>query len=361
VVVEDDVIIDVTRSIRDGDLPPNTLDVDIVSPGFVDLQVNGGFGFEVEANPETLEVIERRLPESGVTSYLPTVISAEAAFYESLFARWEEDSGFPGARRIGVHLEGPFLSPERKGAHSLKAINAADAALFERFMDSFDVTLVTIAPERPGNLDRIKRLRDAEVTVSLGHTNATADQLLAGVDAGATMATHLFNAMSAFNHRDPGAIGAILTEDRLVAGLIVDGVHAHPRSIELAVRAKGVDRIALVTDMMAAAGMPAGAYTLGGQRVETDGRSVHLADGTLAGSVLLMDEAIRNLVDWTTISAGQAIRMATEIPAALIGRDDIGCLRPGAFADLTVLDRNLNVLRTIVDGLTVYSRSAAKQ
>ncbi|MEZ4624968.1 MAG: amidohydrolase family protein [Thermomicrobiales bacterium] len=195
------------------------------------------------------------------------------------------------------------------------------------------------------------------MTVSLGHTDATIDQLRMGVDAGATMATHLYNAMSPFNHRDPGVIGAVLVEDRLTAGLIADGIHAHAAAIDLAVRAKGVERIALVTDMMAAAGMPPGNYTLGGQSVTTDGRSVRLPDGTLAGSVLLMDQAIRNVAQWASLGPAQAIRMATEVPANLIHRDDIGRLRPGAVADLVVLDANLRVQRTIIDGFTAFSAS----
>jgi N-acetylglucosamine-6-phosphate deacetylase len=355
VVIENGVIVDVTRSNRDGELPRTVLDAEIVAPGLIDLQVNGGFGYEVDTNTLNLEVIESRLPASGVTSYLPTVISSPYSFYEQFLAMWDDDPGRAGTRRLGVHLEGPFLSPIRKGAHPVCAIEAADDRLFELIMDSFDVALVTIAPEEPGNLERIKRLRDAEVAVSIGHTNATVDQVLAGVDAGASMATHLFNAMSPFNHRAPAAIGAVMTDDRLVAGLIVDGVHAHPLAIDLAVRAKGVERIALVSDMMAAAGMPAGEYTLGGQVVRTDGISVRLPDGTLAGSVLLMDEAIRNVARWASVSPAQAIRMATEVPAGVLRRDDIGVLRPGAFADLTLFDHHLNVVRTIVDGLTVFS------
>lgn len=357
VVIEDDVIVDVTRSNRSGDLPRTVLDVDIVAPGFIDLQVNGGFGFEVDEDPDSLHAIERKLPATGVTSYLPTLISSSFDHYRSFFASWDEDSRPGNARRIGIHLEGPFLSPHRKGAHPLGAIEAADDALFDLFMSCFDAVLITMAPEQPGNLARIAQLRDAEVTVSLGHTNATQAELQAGADAGATMATHLFNAMSPFNHREPGAIGAVLVEDRLTAGLIADGVHALPAALDLAVRAKGVDRIALVTDMMSAAGMPPGDYTLGGQDVNTDGRSVRLPDGTLAGSVLLMDEAIRNMVRWAGISPARAIRMATETPAGLIGRPDLGHLRIGSIADLVTLDGRLLVTRTIIDGKTAWQSS----
>jgi N-acetylglucosamine-6-phosphate deacetylase len=356
VIVEGERISGISRTGRDGDLPATVIDASIVSPGFIDLQVNGGFGVEVDADPESFRLLSRRLPESGVTSYLPTVISSFAGHYPPVFDAFERAGGAPGARALGFHLEGPFLSPDRKGAHPIAAIEQASDALFEQFIAFPETRLVTLAPERPGNLRRITRLCNAGILVSLGHTNATIDQLTAGADAGAIKATHLFNAMSPFGHREPGVIGAVLTEDRLTTGLIADGIHAHPRAVNLAVRAKGIERIALVTDMMAAAGMPPGDYTLGGQQVRTDGVAARLPDGTLAGAVLLMNDAIRNVSWWAEITVAQAIRMATDVPARLLGRDDIGVLRPGARADLTLLDDQLNVVRTIVGGGTVFER-----
>lgn len=356
VVIEDDFITHVTHANRDGDLPERVIDAGIVAPGFIDLQVNGGFGREVDASAATLELIGQGMLATGVTSYLPTVISSNYEFYERFFSELDGVIDDLGTRWLGLHLEGPFLSPARKGAHPISAIEAADDRLFQLFMESFEIALVTIAPERPGNLVRIENLRSADVAVSLGHTNASIEQLVAGVDAGATMATHLYNAMSPFNHREPGVIGAVLTEDRLVAGLIADGVHAHPAAIDLAIRAKGTERIALVTDMMAAAGMPPGDYTLGGQLVHNDGVAVRLPDGTLAGSVLLMDQAIRNVVEWANVTPAQAIRMATEVPAGVLERErDLGHLRVGAVADLTLLDRDLNIIQTFVDGVSVFT------
>lgn len=356
VVIEDGFFTAVTRSNRNDDLPGRVIEAEIVAPGFVDLQVNGGLGYEVEGNTPELRLIAAWLTSTGVTSFLPTVISSTARFYDQILSSLAEDAPPDCARWLGYHLEGPFLSPARKGAHPISAIEAADEALFERFLDAFDASLVTLAPETPGNLDRIRRLRDASCVVSLGHTDATAEEISAATDAGATMATHLFNAMSSFNHRNPGAIGAVLTDDRLVAGLIADGVHAHPKSVDLAIRAKGVARIALVSDMMSAAGMPPGTYTLGGQSVQTDGLSARLADGTLAGSVLTMDAAVRNVVEWANVTPAEAIRMATEIPAATLGRSAVGALGAGKLADLALLDRNLNVVRTIIGGETVYER-----
>jgi len=356
VVIEDGFIASVTRSNRNDELPGTVIEAEIVAPGFVDLQVNGGIGHEVAGNTPELRLLAAWLTSTGVTSFLPTAISSPARFYDQILGSLTEDAPPGCARWLGYHLEGPFLAPARKGAHPISAIEAADDALFERFLDAFDASLVTLAPEMPGNLDRIRRLREAKCLVSLGHTDATAEEITAGTDAGATMATHLFNAMSPFNHRNPGAIGAVLTDDRLVAGLIADGVHAHPKSVDLAVRAKGVGGIALVSDMMSAAGMPPGTYTLGGQSVQTDGVSARLADGTLAGSVLTMDAAVRNIVEWANVTPAEAIRMATEVPAATLGRSAVGALGPGKFADLTLLDRDLNVVRTIIGGEIVYER-----
>jgi N-acetylglucosamine-6-phosphate deacetylase len=359
VVVEGERIAAVSRSTRDGDLPAEIIEAEIVSPGFIDLQVNGGFGVEIDADPESFRLVSRKLPESGVTSYLPTVISSFADHYGGVFAAFDEAGGCAGARALGVHLEGPFLAAARKGAHPIAAIEQGSDALFEQFLNFPETRLVTLAAERPGNPERIQRLRERGIIVSLGHTDATIDELTAAVDAGAVMATHLYNAMSPFGHREPGVIGAVLTEDRLVAGLIADGVHAHPRAVTLAIRAKGTDRIALVTDLMAAAGMPPGDYTLGGQLVSTDGVAARLPDGTLAGAVLLMNEAIRNAATWGNVTIAQAIRMATEVPGRLLGRDDIGQIRPGARADLVLLDRDLDVMRTVIGGETLFRHSSS--
>ena len=356
VVVNDGRIVAIERSVRDGDLPERVIDAEIVSPGFIDLQVNGGYGVDVDDRPETFRELAKRLPESGVTSYLPTLISSMPDVYAPVFDAFETAMNAPGARALRLHLEGPFLSPVRKGAHPIAALEAANSALFERIADPSLVALMTLAPERDGALNRIRALRERGIVVSLGHTDATVDQFTAGVDAGAKMATHLFNAMSPFGHRAPGAIGAVLVEDRIAVGLIADGIHSHPTAVQLAVRAKGVERIALVTDMMAAAGMPPGTYLLGGQDVATDGISARLPDGTLAGAILLMNDAIRNVVNWTGIGLADALRMATDVPARLLGRDDVGQLRVGARADLALIDRNVDVQQTIIGGVVTFAR-----
>lgn len=340
----------------DGDFLPNA---PIISPGLIDLQVNGAFGVEVGDDPAAIRLLARRLPESGVTAFLPTVVTAPAAFYDGALAAFAAARDAEGARPLGLHLEGPLLSPARKGAHRLEWIEAAEPSLLERFAASDLVKIVTLAPERPGVLPAIGRLRDAGIVVSLGHTDATIDEFRAGVDAGAAMATHLFNAMSPFHHRAPGVIGAALIDDRITVGLIPDGIHCHPAALQLAVRAKGNEQIAIVTDMMAAAGMPPGTYGLMGQQVTVDGQSARLAGGTLAGSIILMDAAVRNVVRWTEATSAQALAMASEVPARVLGLARTGRLAVGNDADIAIFDESLRVQETIIGGQTVYAREGA--
>ncbi|MGI8691092.1 MAG: N-acetylglucosamine-6-phosphate deacetylase [Thermomicrobiales bacterium] len=329
-----------------------------VAPGFIDLQVNGGFGVEVGEDPDAIRTLAARLPETGVTAFLPTIITSPPASYPKAMAAFEAARDVPGARPLGLHLEGPFLSPQRHGAHRRDIIESADPRLLDTLLESNAVRLVTLAPERPDAPGLMEKLRKRDLLISLGHTNATYEQFEAGIDAGARMATHLYNAMSPFGHREPGAIGAALLDDRITVGLIADGVHSHPASLRLALRAKGMDRIALVTDMMTAAGMPPGIYALGGQQVMVDRVSARLNDGTLAGSLLTMDRAVYNMVYWTDATIIDALRMASEIPARLLRLERMGRICVGNEADLVLLDANLHVHMTIIRGEVVYERGA---
>ncbi len=342
-IVEGGQIARVLRRPRRAELPERVLEAEIVAPGFVDLQLNGAFGVDVATGgAEALRILRRRLPETGVTAFVATLLSSTDEVIVRVAADVETvatEEG--GARLLGLHLEGPLLSPRRAGVHPRAVIEAARAV-------ASPARIVTLAPERPGALDVIRELGARGVVVSLGHTDATHEELVAGADAGATMVTHLFNAMSPFSHRAPGAVGAALVDDRLTVGLIADGVHVHPAALRLAVRAKGVERVALVTDAIAAAGMPAGEHTLAGLRVLADDVTARLPDGTLAGSVLTMDAAVRNMVTLAGVSPADALRMASEIPARLLGRD--ARLTRGSAADLVLLDASLHVVATLVAG-----------
>ena len=218
---------------------------------------------------------------------------------------------------------------------------------------------MTLAPERSGAAERTRRLSERGVVVSLGHTNATYDEFRAGIAAGATLVTHLFSAMSPFHHRAPGAAGAALTDDRVSVGLIVDGIHCHPASVRLAMKAKGVERTVLVTDMISGAGQGPGTYDLGGQEIRVDATSARLVDGTLAGSVLTMDEAVRNVVTLAKATVAEACRMASEVPARVLGLSSKGRLAPGCDADLVLLDEHLRVQATYVAGVSVFKAGGA--
>ncbi|MGI8826189.1 MAG: N-acetylglucosamine-6-phosphate deacetylase [Chloroflexota bacterium] len=355
VVIEDGRIAHVSRETEAG-ASPGAIETEIIAPGFVDLQVNGGFGHDVGDDPGAIRGLAARLPETGVTSFLPTLITSPASFYAAAFNAFEIARDATGARVLGLHLEGPFLSPKRPGAHSVHLMESAQPELLDELIDHDALRLMTLAPERPGALEWIRRLRERGVLVSLGHTDASFEQFEAGVDAGATMATHLFNAMSPFGHRAPNVIGASLVDDRVTVGLIADGVHCHPSAIELTLRAKGAERIALITDMVSAAGMAAGSYRLGGREVHLRDGVVSLADGTLAGSALVMDQAVRNVVRWTSASIPQALRMASEIPARLLGLRNTGRIEVGLDANLVLLGGDLRVRGTLVRGLWAFRR-----
>jgi N-acetylglucosamine-6-phosphate deacetylase len=355
-VVEGGRIVEV-RADTVGALPGARLDASLVSPGLIDLQCNGAFGLEVGGDPAALAALASRLPASGVTTFLPTAVSATAAHYRAVAAAFAACRQAPGARLPGLHLEGPLLSPNRAGAHDPRAIAAADGTLddvLDELVGAGVLGMVTLAPERPGALARVRRLVEAGVVVSLGHTDATFEQTVAGIDAGATLVTHLYNAMSGFHHRAPGAVGAALTDDRVAVSLIADGEHAQPAALKLALHAKGPDRIVLITDAVAAAGAPAGAYQLGGLPIVSDGVSARLADGTLAGSTLTMDRAVRAMVRLSGARVEDALAMASGVPAARVGLADRGGLAVGRRADLVLWSANLEVETTIVGGEIVF-------
>ena len=344
---------------RDGDLPARRRDIaGLVAAGFVDLQVNGAFGSDVGVDAAALEAISRALPSTGVTAYLPTAISWPADRYASLFKAVERAAAAPGARILGVHLEGPFLAPSRRGAHDPENLRAVDLGLLRELLGSGLVRIMTLAPELPDAIEAIELIAGAGATASAGHTDASDVDVFRAADAGLTLGTHLFNAMSPLRHRDPGAAGALLADPRLRTGIIADGVHVAPTALRIAYAAKGTDGLALVTDAMQAAGMPDGAYTLSGRAVRVEDGVARLDDGTLAGATATMDEAVRRAARFLGVGLQEIIPMATRTPARALGLERMGEIVPGADADLVVLDRDGVVVETLVGGETIYRRSA---
>jgi len=327
-----------------------------LTPGFIDLQINGGFGYDFTAAPETIWAVAAELPCYGVTSFLPTVITSPLQTVDqarAVVAR--PPAGFLGATPFGLHVEGPFLNPQKRGAHNPTHLRVPDPAAVAGWSPETGVRLVTLAPELPGALAVVEALVARGVVVSAGHSAATYAEAQAGFAAGIRYGTHLFNAMSRLDHREPGLVGALLSAPEVAVGLIADGVHVHPALVGLVWRALGGHRLTLVTDAMAALGMPPGRYVLGEFEVAVDETSVRLADGTLAGSILSLDTALRNLVRFAGCSLGDALLPVTSTPAALLGlAERKGRLAPGYDADLTMLTPQLAVALTVVGGRVAY-------
>lgn len=324
--------------------------------GFVDLQVNGGFGHDFTADPGSLWEVASRLPAHGVTAFLPTIITAPLEIYEAALAvtRAGPPPGWRGAIPLGWHFEGPFLAPERKGAHEAEHLRAPDQAAVAGWSRAAGVRLVTLAPELPGALDLVRSLRARGVVVSAGHSGATEEEARAGFEAGIEMVTHLYNAMSGLHHREPGLVGAALDRRAVHVGVIPDGLHVAPAALRLAARLKPGGLVA-VTDAMAALGCADGTYDLAGQSVHVRDGEARLAGGTLAGSVLRMDQAVRNLRTLVGLSPAEAVRAATGTPARLIGEPERGELRPGGRADCVLLGPSGHAVVTMVGGEVLHA------
>lgn len=321
----------------------------VAVPGFVDVQVNGygGVDFLAAATDDYARAGEALLL-AGVTAYQPTFITAaESTIVEALRALPPESGR--GPRVLGAHLEGPFLSPERPGTHPLEHRRDPDVALLDRLLDAGRVSEMTLAPELPGAAAVIARLRERGIAVSAGHTNATAAEANAGFDLGVAAVTHVFNAMRPLRSRDPGIAGAALTRPGVFVKMIVDGYHLADEVVRL-VWACAAGRVVLITDAIAGAGAGQGTFQLGEIAVEVaHGAAPTREDGTLAGTVLTMIDAVRNL-HALGIPFEAAVGAATEVPARMLGRADVGMLAPGAAADVVVLDDRLEILDVLCAG-----------
>jgi N-acetylglucosamine-6-phosphate deacetylase len=346
--------------------PPRTPDVALADgmllPGFVDLQVNGYFGEEfLTSGADGWARVTTGLPQTGTTAFLPTFVTAPpGALTAGLRAASALIPDLPaGARVLGVHVEGPFISPAWKGAHNEAWITEPTAGAVAELLEAGRgvLRLVTLAPERPGGMAAVSELAEAGVLVSVGHSDATARQVAEAADRGARMVTHLFNAQRPMHHREPGVVGQALIDERLTSGLIADMRHVSPQVCVLAFRA-APGRISAVTDAAACAGMPPGSYKLGGEPIELppgDGEPPVRADGTLAGSGLRMDAAVGNLVT-AGVGLAEAVLAATRVPADLIGRPDLGRIAPGAAADLAWLGADMRTRATWIGGELVFAR-----
>lgn len=321
------------------------LNGDYLLPGFVDVHIHAFRGHDTMQGEAAVRQMAKDLYREGVAAFLPTTMSASTddtrGAVESIRSVMQRPE-IRAAQVLGAHMEAPFLNRAKCGAQRSEFLHAPDAAEFMAMVGGRPETvrIITVAPELPGSEAFIREVSGQGIVVSVGHTAATAEQTHLAADWGATHVTHTFNAQSPLNHRAPGVPGAALTDDRLYTEFIGDGVHLHPDILRLMIRAKGADRAVAVTDAMEAAGMPDGQYALGGQEVFVRGGEARLKDGTLAGSVLTMRQALHNLIHRFGIEPALAVRMTTQTPAESIGEKLLGRLTVGLPAPLTRWNRD---------------------
>ena len=347
------------------ELPAGTQVLDItghiLTPGLIDLHFQGLMGHDVwDSTPDAMRSISSDLARFGVTSFMCTSSFWPDDKFDTLVSLLQDDSLYAGARPQGLYLEGPFVSADKRGGIPADRLHAPSARYLDKVVKAAHgkLRIMTVAPELPGIMDIIAALTEIDVTVAIGHTNATYEQTVKAIDAGASHVTHLFNAMSPLHHREPGASVALLMDDRITVEQILDGIHIHPACIDMVIKLKGPERVAIVTDSIKAAGLQDGDYLFGdGVRVVhvRDG-APRLDDGRLAGSSLTMNRAVRNMVRMVGRGPLEAVRMATLTPATVMGlADRKGRIEPGYDADLVVFDEDWRVRATMIAGEFVFN------
>lgn len=330
-------------------------------PGFIDPHIHGCSGVDVmDATFASMNTISRTLAQHGTTSFLPTTVSVAPEILSDTLDRMSPVLGqaFDGAKPLGIHLEGPFISAQKRGTHRADNIHRPDPALITDWLARARGTLklITMAPELDG-ADAVARLAHAAgVTIAMGHSNASCAEATAAADGGTHYAVHTFNAMRFFSHRDSGIVGAVLSDDRIFAEIIADGVHVSPEVVRIFARCKGRERILLVTDAISATGMPDGRYVLGKDTVQVAGGICRDDEGHLAGSTLTQDAALRNFIEFSSMRLEDAVFGLTLNPARALQLAGRGCIEPGAHADLAMLDDNLRVVKTFSGGKLVFER-----
>ena len=333
----------------------------LLVPGFIDVHIHGALGRDVmEGTSEALEVISRFLARHGTTAYLATTVTASPIAtlraVETLGGQVNQPQS--GAGMLGLHLEGPFINPEKRGAHPAEHIRRPSTVIFDQLLahSGQQIKRITLAPEIEGGLELIQHAASRGVVVSMGHSNATLEEAKEAIRLGAGNATHIFNAMRAFSHRDPGILGAVLTTPHVWAELIADGVHVSPDAINLCIQCKQSGRILLISDAVSSTGMPDGRYRLGDIEIRLSGGTCRTREGQLAGSTLTQDQALRNMMRWSNLPLEAVLGMLTRNPAQSMGlADRKGSLAAGLDADMVLLTKDLHVHTTIVQGEVIYS------
>ncbi|OQM46136.1 N-acetylglucosamine-6-phosphate deacetylase [Anoxybacillus sp. UARK-01] len=337
---------------------------DCVLPGFIDLHIHGAAGADVmDATVKALQTMASVLPKEGTTSFLATTMTAASSEIEKAVknvANYMAHDNRPGeAEVLGIHLEGPFLSPKRAGAQHPRNIIKPDIELFKKWQKEANghIRLVTLAPEEENGLSLTAYLKETGVIASIGHSDAVYAEVKEAIQAGVTQATHLFNGMRGLHHREPGVVGAVLMHEEVLCEIIADGIHVAPEMVRFAYRNKGSEGLIAITDAMRAKCLGEGQYDLGGQQVTVRGKQATLKDGTLAGSILKLKDAVKNIMEFTRCSLEEAIRMASWNPAKQLGiLDRKGSILPGKDADIVVLNQEREVILTFCRGRLAYAK-----
>ncbi|WP_291566400.1 N-acetylglucosamine-6-phosphate deacetylase [Clostridium sp. UBA2485] len=352
IIYDEKIIQIVENNVLSKDIETIDAEGNYISPGFIDIHIHGSKGFDVmDGSIEGIEAISKSLCNHGVTGFLPTTMTMPVEdIHKALdVIKISMDMKFNASKILGVHLEGPFISPKYKGAQNEKYILTPTIEIIKPYLDI--IKIITIAPEMDENHIFIKSMNvNKNMILSIGHTNSTYEEAMSAIEDGIKSATHCFNAMTPLHHRNPGVIGAILNSD-IYCELIADTIHVHPALFNILEKVKGEDKIILISDAMRAACMKLGNYDLGGQKVLVSHGRAALEDGTLAGSLLTLDKAVKNMRAHTKLKLEKIIKMVTINPASAIGIDSMkGSIKVGKYADFTVFNENMDILYTIVEG-----------
>ena len=365
IVIVNNGMIEYVGEEEKGDLASynNVYKGEYIVPGFIDIHCHGGNGYDtMDSTYEALKEISKFKAKNGCTGFLPTTVTSsikDTAKALKNVSEYSKQSLKEGAEILGIHLEGPFINAIQKGAQREDLIIPLSVEVMEKFIEKSDglIKIVTYAPELDMDFKFTSFLKNRGVIPSVGHSLADYETIISAIRFGLKSSSHIFNQMKGIHHREPGTVGAVLTEENLFAEIIADCVHVHPIIINLLVKAKGVNKVILVTDAIRAAGLQDGIYDLGGLKVIVKNSEARLESGKLAGSTLTMNRAIKNMIEKMSISIEKSARMASLNPARLLGLDkDRGSLTPGKRADITILDDNFNVIHTIKKGKVIYSK-----
>lgn len=330
-------------------------------PGLIDTHIHGANGYDtMDANYNSLNEISKYLGSIGVTGFLATTVTAPWDKITSAVKNVDQTMklGVEGAELLGAYIEGPFITEKYKGAHPSEYIRRIDIDDTKELINNFPscIKTVIVAPEKEGALELIKYLKSKNINPSIGHTNATYKEVIAAVDAGANIAVHVFNGMRGLHHREPGTVGAVLSDDRICCELIADMIHVHPAVTKIVLKAKGPENISLITDCMMAGGLEDGEYMLGELKVFVKDGVARIENGSLAGSTLKLINAIKNMNEHVGVSMLDAVNMASLVPARIAGVDHVqGSIEAGKKANFTVVDNDFNVVMTMVNGKCIYS------